>query len=356
MRKWNFSSGPATIPESVLTEAQEELLNWQGSGMSVMEVSHRSDLFIELAATAKKDITHLLEIPDSYDVLFLQGGATMQFALIPMNFAKKNPDYLMTGYWSQKAISEAQKVTDVNIVASSQEQNFISVPDFKKWQLNDNASYLHYVANETIHGNAIHHIPDISYPLISDMSSVILSRPIDVNKFSMIYAGAQKNIGPAGLTLIIVNKDFLAQSSPNLPNIMNYEAHSKKDSMLNTPPTFSWYIAGKVFKWLNDQGGLKIIGETNKKKAETLYRFIDSSDFYDNLVESGSRSIMNIPFILNDTNLDTIFLDEAYEAGLLNLKGHRSVGGMRASIYNAMPQEAIDALIAFMKSFEARYG
>ena len=357
MRKWNFSAGPAAIPEAVLQETQSEILEWQGSGMSVMEMSHRSSDYIDLANKAREDFIDLLKIPSDYQVLFLQGGATLQFSMVPMNFGSHRvADYVLSGSWSKKAINEASKIIDINIVASSESSNFNNVPDEESWSCSDNASYLHYVANETIQGNALHVPPTTNAPLISDMSSVILSEPIDVSKFSMIYAGAQKNIGPAGLTICIIKNDFLNNASTELPGMLQYSKHADADSMFNTPPTFAWYVAGKVFAWLRDNGGLESMGQINRLKAKNLYDFIDHSNFYSNPVSERNRSIMNVPFLLKNSDLDTEFLHEAENAGLLNLKGHRSVGGMRASIYNATPIEAVDALINFMRDFQSKHG
>ena len=357
MRKWNFSAGPAAIPEAVLEETQDEMLEWQDSGMSVMEMSHRSSEYRAIADKARQDFIDLLKIPSDYQVLFLQGGATLQFSMIPMNFGfKKVSDYVLSGSWSKKAINEASKVTDINIVASSESSNFNNVPNEEDWNCSEDAAYLHYVANETIHGNALHAPPDIKAPLIVDMSSVILSEPIDVSKFSMIYAGAQKNIGPAGLTICIINNDFLNTASTEIPGMLQYSKHADADSMFNTPPTFAWYLSGKVFAWLKDNGGLDSIAEANNIKAKKLYHFIDGSDFYYNPVSIKNRSITNIPFFLANPDLDSEFLYDAENAGLLNLKGHRSVGGIRASIYNAIPIEGIDALINFMGDFQSKHG
>jgi phosphoserine aminotransferase len=357
MRKWNFSAGPAAIPEIVLKEAQAEMLEWKGSGMSVMEMSHRSSDYIDVANTARQDLIDLLNIPSDYQVLFLQGGATLQFSMLPMNFGFKGiADYVLSGSWSKKAINEASKISNINIVASSESSNFDHVPNEETWKCSKNSAYLHYVANETIQGNALHAPPSTKAPLIADMSSVILSEPIDVSRFSMIYAGAQKNIGPAGLTICIIKNDFLKDASTDLPGMLQYAKHADAESMFNTPPTFAWYLSGKVFAWLKGQGGLESIGEINKLKAQRLYDFIDESDFYSNLVFEENRSIMNIPFLLADPELDAEFLHDAENAGLLNLKGHRSVGGMRASIYNAVPIEAVDALINFMGDFQSKHG
>jgi phosphoserine aminotransferase len=357
MRKWNFSAGPAAIPEVVLKEAQAELLEWKGSGMSVMEMSHRSSDYIDVANRARQDLIDLLNIPSDYQVLFLQGGATLQFSMLPMNFGFKGiADYVLSGSWSKKAINEASKITNINIVASSESSNFDHVPNEETWKCSENSAYLHYVANETIQGNALHAPPSTKAPLIADMSSVILSEPIDVSRFSMIYAGAQKNIGPAGLTICIIKNDFLKDASTDLPGMLQYAKHADAESMFNTPPTFAWYLSGKVFTWLKGQGGLESIGEINNLKAQRLYDFIDESDLYSNPVFEENRSIMNIPFLLADPELDAEFLHDAENAGLLNLKGHRSVGGMRASIYNAVPIEAVDALINFMGDFQSKHG
>ncbi len=357
MRKWNFSAGPAAIPEVVLKEAQAEMLEWKGSGMSVMEMSHRSSDYIDVANRARQDLIDLLNIPSDYQVLFLQGGATLQFSMLPMNFGFKGiADYVLSGSWSKKAINEASKITNINIVASSESSNFDHVPNEETWKCSENSAYLHYVANETIQGNALHAPPSTKAPLIADMSSVILSEPIDVSRFSMIYAGAQKNIGPAGLTICIIKNDFLKDASTDLPGMLQYAKHADAESMFNTPPTFAWYLSGKVFAWLKGQGGLESIGEINNLKAQRLYDFIDESDLYSNPVFEENRSIMNIPFLLADPELDAEFLHDAENAGLLNLKGHRSVGGMRASIYNAVPIEAVDALINFMGDFQSKHG
>lgn len=357
MRKWNFSAGPAAIPEVVLKEAQAEMLEWKGSGMSVMEMSHRSSDYIDIANRARQDLIDLLNIPSDYQVLFLQGGATLQFSMLPMNFGFKGiADYVLSGSWSKKAINEASKITNINIVASSESSNFDHVPNEETWKCSENSAYLHYVANETIQGNALHAPPSSKAPLIADMSSVILSEPIDVSRFSMIYAGAQKNIGPAGLTICIIKNDFLKDASTDLPGMLQYAKHADAESMFNTPPTFAWYLSGKVFTWLKGQGGLESIGEINNLKAQRLYDFIDESDLYSNPVFEENRSIMNIPFLLADPELDAEFLHDAENAGLLNLKGHRSVGGMRASIYNAVPIEAVDALINFMGDFQSKHG
>ena len=358
MRVRNFCAGPAAIPEPVLEEVRSELLEWGNAGMSIMEMSHRSSIFDEVASNAKQDFIELLNIPDEYDVLFLQGGATHQFSMVPLNFSSQedSADYLVTGAWSKKAIVEGQKYSKINIVASSEADNFTHAPDSKLWNLDSNAKYFHYAPNETIQGVAIHQPPDIDVPIVADMSSVILSEPIDVSKFGLIYAGAQKNIGPAGLTIVIIQKEMFEKENSSNSNILRYSQHSKNNSMLNTPPTFAWYMAGKVFKWLKSEGGLEVICKKNYFKANTLYQYIDESNFFSNPVAVENRSIMNIPFILADNNLDSLFIEQAEQNGLLNLKGHRSLGGMRASIYNAMPIEGVHDLIEFMKDFEKTNG
>ncbi len=356
-RVYNFSAGPAMLPQEVLEQASKEMTDWHGSGMSVMEMSHRGKEFISIAEEAEADLRELLSIPDNYKVLFLQGGASSQFSMVPLNLlkGKKTADYINTGYWSKKAIAEAKRYCEVNIAGSSEATKFTTIPPSSEWSLNPNTAYVHYTPNETIGGVEFHEIPDVDdIPLVADMSSTILSRPIDVSKFGLIYAGAQKNIGPAGLTIVIIREDLIGKPAPFTPTMVNYETHANANSMYNTPPTYSWYIAGLVFKWLKKKGGLKAMAEINRRKAEKLYRAIDESDFYNNPVSKDCRSWMNIPFTLADPLLDEEFLKEAKEAGLVALKGHRSVGGMRASIYNAMPEEGVDALISFMKDFEKR--
>lgn len=357
-RPYNFSAGPAVLPEPVLERARAELLDWQGCGMSVMEMSHRGKEFISIAEQAEADLRELLNIPDNYKVLFLQGGATSQFAMVPMNLlrGKTGADYFCTGSWSKKAIKEAQRFCQVNVAANSEDSNFSHIPAVSDWQLNNDAAYLHYTPNETIHGVEFHSVPDVDVPVVADMSSTILSRPLDVSKFAVIYAGAQKNIGPAGLTIVIVRDDLLGETLAGTPSMFDYKVHADSDSMSNTPPTYAWYIAGLVFQWLKEQGGLTAIGQRNQAKAELLYSAIDQSNYYRNPVQADCRSWMNIPFTLPNAELDTVFLAEAKQAGLLALKGHRSVGGMRASIYNAMPPEGVQALIDFMTDFSRRHG
>jgi phosphoserine aminotransferase len=356
-RVYNFSAGPAMLPESVLKQAQGELSDWHGAGASIMEMSHRGKEFVSVAAEAEQDVRELLGVPNNYKVLFLQGGASAQFATIPMNLlrGKTSADYILTGAWGKKAISEAKKYCTVNLAASSESGKFTSIPSFQSWSLKKDAAYVHYTPNETIGGVEFHWVPDTGdVPLVADFSSTILSRPIDVSRFALIYAGAQKNIGPAGLTLVIVRDDLIGDVLPVTPSVYDYAQQAEADSMLNTPPTFGIYLAGLVFKWLKDQGGLAAMGTLNERKANKLYAAIDGSSFYRNPVEKASRSWMNVPFILAKPELDKEFLAGATAAGLTTLEGHRSVGGMRASIYNAMPEAGVDALIAYMADFETR--
>ncbi|MDH5217662.1 MAG: 3-phosphoserine/phosphohydroxythreonine transaminase [Gammaproteobacteria bacterium] len=358
-RVFNFSAGPAALPEDVLNQAREEMGDWQGSGMSVMEMSHRGKEFMSIAEKAEADLREIMQIPSNYKVLFLQGGASSQFAMVPINLlnGKKAADYVLTGSWGKKAIAEAKRYCDVNVVASSLEQKFSTVPAFNTWQLNRDAAYVHYTPNETIEGVEFNFVPETGdVPLVVDMSSTILSRPIDVSKFGVIYAGAQKNIGPAGLTIAIVREDLIGNAMANMPVMMDYKIHADNDSMYNTPPTYSWYMAGLVFQWIKNTGGMDKIAEINECKAAKLYAAIDGSDFYANPVEKPFRSWMNVPFTLANADLDATFLSEAKDVGLVTLKGHRSVGGMRASIYNAMPEAGVDALVSFMAEFEKRHG
>jgi phosphoserine aminotransferase len=357
-RKYNFSAGPAALPTEVLERAQKELLDWNDSGMSVMEMSHRSKEFLSIAEQAENDLRELVAIPENYKVLFLQGGASSQFAMVVLNLLGNKPsaDYINTGQWSKKAIAEAKRFCEVNVAATSEDTGFTSIPPRADWQLNPDAAYVHYTPNETIGGVEFHFIPEVGdVPLVADMSSTILSRPIDVSKYGIIYAGAQKNIGPAGITVVIVREDLIGKALPGTPSMFNYKVHAGAGSMYNTPPTYSWYISGLVFQWLKALGGMKAIAEINQRKAEKLYTTIDASDFYHNPVDLGCRSWMNVPFTLADESLDSVFLSEAMQAGLLTLKGHRSVGGMRASIYNAMPEAAVNRLIEFMADFEQRF-
>jgi len=354
-RIYNFSAGPAVLPREVLEQARDELVNWQGCGMSVMEMSHRGKEYMGIQAQAEADLRELMGIPANYKVLFLQGGASSQFAMVPMNLlrGKASADYLNTGEWSKKAIKEAKKYGAVNVVASSEDRNFSYAPTQDAWKMDPNAAYLHYTPNETIGGVEIFWTPIIGdVPLVADMSSTILSRPIDVSQFGVIYAGAQKNIGPAGLTLVIVREDLIGQVVAGTPTMFDYKTHSENESMYNTPPTYGIYIAGLVFKMLKAKGGLAAMEKTNRVKAGLLYSYLDSTDFYNSPVERGNRSLMNIPFTLKDAALDEEFLKGAKARGLVQLKGHRSVGGMRASIYNAMPVEGVQTLVDYMKEFE----
>ncbi len=353
-RVFNFSAGPAALPLEVLEEASAALADWQGSGMGVMEVSHRSKAFVAVAEQAEADLRELMNISADYSVLFLQGGATQQFALIPMNLSDEGQtvDQLVTGSWSKKALKEGRALRSVNVVADAADLNYVDVPAQDSWKLTSDAAYFHYCSNETIGGVELHEPPDVgSVPLVTDMSSTILSRPIDVSRYGLIYAGAQKNIGPAGLTIVIVRNELIKRGRP-VSDILNYAAHAEGGSMMNTPPTFAWFVAGLVFAWIKRQGGLAGMAKFNQAKASKLYTAIDGSDFYANPVALAYRSWMNIPFTLAKPELDGEFLAQATHAGLMNLKGHRSVGGMRASIYNAVPMDAIDALLAFMEEFE----
>ncbi len=358
-RKYNFSAGPAMLPQTVLEQAQAELLDWNGTGQSVMEMSHRGKEFMSIAEAAEADLREVMNIPDNYSVLFLQGGATSQFSAIPLNLlrGREGADYVNTGAWSTKAITEASRYCLVNVVANSEATDYTSIPPYDSWDINFDAAYLHYTPNETIAGVEFPWVPDSGdIPLVADMSSTILSRPVDVNKFGLIYAGAQKNIGPAGLTLVIVRDDLLGEALDITPTLLNYEIQAKSGSMYNTPPTYAWYLAGLVFKWLKEQGGLEQMETLNRRKADRLYRYIDSTDFYINPVDVECRSLMNVPFILANSELNNSFIDTAAARGLVCLKGHKSVGGMRASIYNAMPEQGVIELLDMMQEFEAKYG
>ncbi|MEC7119942.1 MAG: 3-phosphoserine/phosphohydroxythreonine transaminase [Pseudomonadota bacterium] len=358
MRAYNFCAGPAALPTAVLQRAEQELADWHGKGLSIMEMSHRSKEFVGVAEKAEADLRQLLNIPSHYKVLFLQGGASLQFSAVPLNLlgAGQMADYIDTGIWSQKAIEEAQRFGQVNIAASSKTNGFTAVPDASEWQLTANAAYLHYTPNETIGGLQFDAIPAVDVPLVADYSSSILSEPLDVSKFGLIYAGAQKNIGPAGLTIVIVREDLIGKAQAGIPALMDYAQQAKNGSMINTPPTFGWYLAGLVFEWLLAQGGVAAMQTINQQKAKLLYGYIDQSDFYANPIHVPNRSIMNVPFTLADSRLEKTFLQESEAAGLLNLAGHRSVGGMRASIYNAVSLEAVQALVAFMQDFAKRHG
>ncbi|SFV62928.1 Phosphoserine aminotransferase [hydrothermal vent metagenome] len=356
---YNFSAGPSMLPESVLKEVQQELLCYKDTKVSIIEMSHRSEAFMQLANEAKQDLKDLMNIPDDYKILFLQGGASAQFSMIPMNLLqdKTKASYVLSGHWSQKAITEAKRFCDVNICTDSSENKFTDIQDFNNWQIDENSAYLHFADNETIAGLEFDYVPEVEMPLVCDMSSNILSKEIDVSKFGMIYAGAQKNIAPAGMTIVIIKKSLMHDNlMAKAPYLYSYKAQYDNDSMFNTPVTFSWYVAAKVFKWLKNNGGLSAMEIVNKRKATKLYQAIDNSDFYHNPVALKYRSKMNIPFILADDNLNDLFLEQAFSENLVALKGHKSVGGMRASIYNAMPEEGVDALIKFMKDFEKKYG
>ena len=357
LRIFNFSAGPAVLPEEVLSRAGDEMLDWRGTGMCVMEMSHRGKEFMSIAAEAEKDLRELLAIPDNYKLLFLQGGATLQFAQIPMNLlaGRGKADYVVTGEWSKKAAKEAQAYCDVGIAASSEDKAFTYAP--MNFNVRPDAAYVHYCSNETIGGVEYHAIPSAGgIPLVADASSHILSRPLDVSKFGLVYAGAQKNIGPAGLTIVIVREDLTGKAAKGTPSVMDYKLQAASDSMLNTPATYAIYIAGLVFKWLKQLGGLAEIEKRNIAKAKLLYDYLDRSGFYRNSVNPKDRSRMNVPFTLKDASLDDPFLKGAEKLGMVQLKGHRSVGGMRASIYNAMPVEGVQQLVAYMKDFEAKHG
>ncbi len=358
-RPYNFSAGPAVLPEAVLERARAEMTDFGGSGMSVMEMSHRGKEFIKIAEEAEADLRELMGIPANYKVLFLQGGAMLQFSAIPLNLSAPGApvDYLNTGYWSERSTTEAKRLSQVSVAASGEAGKYTSIPPRSQWQLNKDAAYFHYCANETIHGVEFQDTPDVgNVPLVCDMSSTILSRPVDVSRFGLIYAGAQKNIGPAGLTVVIVRDDLLGRARPDTPYLLNYKTMADNASMANTPPTYAWYIAGLVFKWVKEQGGLKAMAERNRRKSQALYQAIDSSNFYKNPVDPACRSWMNVPFTMADADLEKPFLDEAKKHGLLTLAGHRSVGGMRASLYNAMPEEGVKALTEFMADFSRRHG
>jgi phosphoserine aminotransferase len=355
-RIFNFSAGPAMLPAEVLARAGDEMLDWRASGMSVMEMSHRGPEFISIAAEAEADLRGLLAIPANYKVLFLQGGATLQFAQVPMNLlrGKGKADYVVTGEWSKKAVKEAKNYCDVALAASSEDRNFTYAP--KKWNVRKDAAYVHYCSNETIGGVEFHDAPKAEIPLVADASSHFLSRPLDIARFGLIYAGAQKNAGPAGLTIVIVRDDLIGQAANGTPSVMDYKLQADADSMLNTPATYSLYIAGLVFKWLKQQGGLVSMEKKNIEKAKLLYEYLDASAFFHNPVAKEDRSRMNVPFTLKDKALDDAFLKGAAERGLIQLKGHRSVGGMRASIYNAMPLEGVQRLVQYMREFEQKHG
>jgi phosphoserine aminotransferase len=356
---FNFSAGPAVLPEEVLRQAAAEMLDWHGSGMSVMEMSHRGKEFIAIAEEAEAGLRSLMAIPANYKVLFLQGGASLQFAMVPINLlrGKASADYVNTGEWSKKAIKEAQAFCRVNVAASSEDANFTYAPERSRWKLDPGAAYVHLCTNETIGGVEFHWVPDTGeVPLVADMSSHILSRPVDVSRFGLIYAGAQKNIGPAGLTIVIVREDLLGHAPKGTASMLDYKVHADAQSMSNTPPTYAIYIAGLVFKWLQEQGGLEAMERRNVAKANLLYEYLGDSTLFHSPVRESDRSRMNIPFTLRDPALDATFLKGAEARGMVQLKGHRSVGGMRASIYNAMPIEGVRRLVEYMKEFEAQHG
>jgi len=357
-RIFNFCAGPATLPLPVLEKARDELLDYQGLGMSVMEISHRSAAFDELAEGTEACLRRLLSISDDYAVLFLAGGATTQFSQVPLNLAspERTGAYIVDGSWSKKAFSSAQRLGLAHLAASSEESGFKSIPADKEWDLSGNHAYLHYVSNETISGVQFRQPPETTLPLVSDMSSDILSRPVEVEKFGVIYAGAQKNIGQAGITLVVARKDLLQDLPSTVPDLQSWKIQHQKGSRLNTPPTYAWYMAGLVFEWIESNGGVERMAELNQRKADTLYQYLDQSAFYLNDIPVEYRSRMNIPFQTVDESLHGRFIAEAEAAGLSSLKGHRSVGGMRASIYNAMPIEGIEALISFMQEFESKAG
>ncbi len=358
-RVYNFGAGPAQIPTEVLMRAHAEFFNWNDTGMNIMEVGHRTEDFLEFARNSENDLRELLSIPDNYKVLFLSGGATSQFAMVPINLLaqKKSADYLVTGIWSEKAAIEAARFCQVNIAATSKGSGFNTIPDQADWQLDPQAAYLYYAANETIAGVEFPFIPESGdVPLVADMSSNLLSRPLEISRFACIFACAQKNMGQAGLTIVIVRDEFLGKPVPGMPSMFDYQKHAEQNSMLNTPPTYAWYISGLCFAWLKAQGGLAVMQQRNLEKAQLLYSFIDQSDFYLNAVPKIYRSLMNIPFRIKNAALESEFLVQAKQRGLVNLKGHKLVGGMRASIYNAMPRAGVEALIVYMRDFMQRYG
>ena len=354
-RVYNFSAGPAVLPEEVLKEAAEEMLDYNGSGMSVMEMSHRSKVFDEIIQTAEADLRDLLKIPDNYKVLFLQGGASQQFAMIPMNLMKNRvADYIVTGQWAKKAWQEAQKYGTANKIASSEDKTFSYIPDCSDLPISPDADYVYICENNTIYGTKYHTLPNTKGKiLVSDVSSCFLSEPMDIEKYGIVYGGVQKNVGPAGLVIAIIREDLITEDVlPGTPTMLTYKTHADANSLYNTPNCYGIYICGKVFKWLKKQGGLEAMKERNEKKAKVLYDYLDSSKLFKGTVEPASRSLMNVPFVTGDKELDAKFVKEAEAAGLVNLKGHRTVGGMRASIYNAMPIEGVEALVEFMKKFE----
>ena len=357
-RVYNFSAGPACLPEEVLREAAEEMLDYRGCGMSVMEMSHRSKVFQGIIDEAEADLRELLSIPDNYKVLFLQGGASQQFAAVPMNLMKKGKaDYIVTGQWAKKAAKEAKRYGEVNIIASSEDKTYSYIPDLEGLPIDEDADYVYICENNTIYGTKFHRLPDTKgKPLVADVSSCFLSEPADITKYGIMYGGVQKNIGPAGVVIVIIREDLIREDLPEwVPTMLQYKTQADAGSLYNTPPCYGIYICGKVFKWIKSQGGLPAMLERNQRKAKLLYDFLDQSRLFHNPVEPGSRSLMNVTFVTGREELDKAFVKEAEERGLVNLKGHRSVGGMRASLYNAMPYEGVEALVAFMKEFEAAH-
>lgn len=357
-RVYNFSAGPAVLPVEVLEKAQKELVAYKDSGMSVMEMSHRSKAYEAIIEGAEKSLRELMNIPDNYKVLFLQGGASLQFAMIPLNLMTKNgkADFLDSGMWSAKAIQEAKKFGEVNVIASSKSDTYSHIPEYCESNFDKEADYFYICSNNTIYGTKFNEIPNTGdVPLVADMSSCILSEEIDVSKYGVIFAGAQKNMGPAGVTVVIIREDLIGSAPSTIPTMLDYKTHASSDSMYNTPPTYTIYMLGLVFDWIKEQGGVAAIEKINKQKAELLYNYLDNSKMFSGTAAKKDRSLMNIPFVTGKEDLDALFVKEATAAGLVNLKGHRSVGGMRASIYNAMPLEGVVALVEFMKQFEEKY-
>ena len=355
---YNFSAGPAVLPKSVMLRAQAEMIDWHDSGMSVMEMSHRGKHYMSIIEKVESDFRSLFNVPKNYKVLFLQGGAIAQNSMVPLNLLNgKKANYVVSGYWSKRSYQDALPFGDMSIAASSESIGYTKAPDLKEWKIDSSASYIHFCSNETIHGVEYFDLPSVkTIPVVADMSSHILSRPVDISQFGVIYAGAQKNIGPSGLTLAIVREDLLPAKDALIPSVLDYRLAADNDSMFNTPPTFAWYLAGLVFKWLKLQGGVTAMATRNQNKAALLYDYIDKSDFYSNDVDKNYRSWMNVPFFLGDERLNDMFVDQAEHHGLLALKGHRMVGGMRASIYNAMPLEGVQTLVSFMQEFERVHG
>lgn len=357
-RVYNFSAGPAVLPEEVLQEAAQEMMDYQGSGMSVMEMSHRSKVYEDIIKEAEADIRDLMGIPSNYKVLFLQGGGNTQFAMIPMNLMKNRvADYIITGQWAKKAFKEAQIYGDVKAVASSEDKVFSYIPDCSDLPIRDNADYVYICENNTIYGTKFNTLPNTKgKTLVSDISSCFLSEPIDVSKYGLVWGGVQKNVGPAGVTIVIIREDLITEDTlPGTPTMLKYKIHADNNSLYNTPPCYNIYICGKVFKWIKKMGGLSAMKEHNEKKAAVLYDFLDQSKLFKGTVRKEDRSLMNVPFVTGDKELDAEFIKAAEAAGFVNLKGHRTVGGMRASIYNAMPIEGVEKLVAFMKDFEAKH-